>query len=229
MANTDQVLLHIGIVEDQHTFRKRLVELLGFYDHLNVSVASPSGEVFLERLAHLSPATYPDVVLMDIELPGMSGIETAWSVKEKYPKIDIVMVTVFEDDERIFDSIQVGATGYLLKDTAIDDLVDAITEISRGGSPISPGIARKVIQFIQQMDKDDIGLKAEHCAAPFDLTKAELRILRHVIAGKTNKTIAEDLYLSQWTVKTHIRNIYKKMQVSSRASAVRKAIKRNID
>ncbi len=217
--------IKVCIVEDHAIFRKRLSELLSFYDDLDLVFVAESAEQFFEKLERCSEDKIPDVILMDIELPGLSGIEATFQTKEKYPSIDIIMFTVFEDDERIFESIQVGATGYLLKDTPIDDVVQAIEEVKQGGSPISPIIARKLMHLVitPRTDKTD-----NNNDIPFDLSPAEIRILEQVIEGKSNKEIAEAVFLSPWTVKTHIKNIYKKMHVNSRAAAVRLALRRNI-
>lgn len=215
--------INVAIVEDHDIFRKRLSELLYFYKELKLSLVADSAEDFFDKLERAQEEETPDVVLMDIELPGINGIEATFELKRNHPNIDIIMFTVFEDDERIFDSIQVGATGYLLKDTPIDDVVNAIKEMKEGGSPISPSIARRVFDMMRNQKE-----KAETDEVPFDLSPAEIKILEQVIEGKTNKEIAEAVFLSPWTVKTHIKNIYKKMHVNSRAAAVRLALKRNI-
>ena len=137
--------IKVAIVEDHDIFRKRLTELLGFYDELELVFTADSGEVCLKHVFESELEKMPDVILMDIELPGISGIETTFQLKEKFGEIDIIMFTVFEDDERLFESIQVGATGYLLKDTAIDEVVSSLKEVREGGSPITPSIARKLI------------------------------------------------------------------------------------
>ncbi|MEO1022270.1 MAG: response regulator transcription factor [Bacteroidota bacterium] len=216
--------LTVAIVEDHDIFRKRLRELLGFYDHIEVSFCTASGEKCEEKLLD-EGIPVPDVILMDIELPGISGIETTFRIKEQFPEVEVIMFTIFEDDERLFESIQVGATGYLLKDTPIDDVVTSIEEVKKGGSPISPTIARKMMQLVANPPKEED--KREHII-PFQLSTAERRILEHVVDGKSNKEIAEVVFLSPWTVKTHIKNIYRKMQVSSRAAAVKLAIQRNV-
>jgi len=125
----------------------------------------------------------------------------------------------------LFESIQVGATGYLLKDTPIDEVVSSLKEVKEGGAPITPSIARKLMGMVS---KPEPKIDSKSDVVPFDLSPAELRILEHVTDGKTNKEIAEEVFLSPWTVKTHIKNIYKKMHVNSRAAAVKLALKRNI-
>lgn len=225
MTGTTGQILKVAIVEDHDIFRKRLSELLGFYEELELVFTTESGEGCLNYLNNSEEESLPDVILMDIELPGISGIETTFQINERYKDSDIIMFTVFENDERIFESIQVGATGYLLKDTPIDEVVKALKEVKRGGSPISPSIARKLIGMISKPGKEET---SEESVVPFDLSPAEIRILEQVTEGKSNKEIAEEVYLSPWTVKTHIKNIYKKMHVNSRAAAVRLALKRDI-
>lgn len=217
--------IKVAIVEDHAIFRKRLMELLGFYEELELVFTAESAESCLGFLKDLEKKRTPDVILMDIELPGISGIEATFLIKEKQKEIDIIMFTVFEDDERLFQSIQVGATGYLLKDTPIDEVVSALKEVKEGGSPITPSIARKLMGMVS---KPEVKQANDSEIVPFDLSPAELRILEQVIVGKSNKEIAESVFLSPWTVKTHIKNIYKKMHVNSRAAAVRLAFKRDI-
>ena len=217
--------LRICIVEDHDIFRKRLSELLNFYPELNLVFSSDSAESFFSKLERFEADEIPEVVLMDIELPGISGIEATFQLKQNHPEVEVIMFTVFEDDERIFESINVGASGYLLKDTSIDTVVDSIKEIKNGGSAISPTIAKKVLEMVKNPMQRQQEIKEE---VPFDLSPAELKILEQVVEGKTNNQIAEAVFLSPWTVKTHIKNIYKKMHVNSRAAAVRLALKRNV-
>lgn len=217
--------IKVAIVEDHDIFRKRLMELLGFYEELDLVFTADSGEQCLKFIEQAEEEKIPNVILMDIELPGISGIETTFQVKENVKDIDIIMFTVFEDDERLFESIQVGATGYLLKDTPIDTVVSSLKEVREGGSPITPSIARKLMGMAS---KPESKTQEQTDIVPFDLSPAELRILEQVIDGKSNKEIAEEVFLSPWTVKTHIKNIYKKMHVNSRAAAVRLAMKRGM-
>lgn len=225
MDSEQSMLLKVSIVEDHDIFRKRLVELLQFYPELKVVLVAESAESFLEKMDRNDSEMQPDVVLMDIELPGISGIEATFQVKQNFPDVEVIMFTVFEDDERIFESINVGASGYLLKDTAIEEVVSSIKEIHNGGSPISPSIAKKVLDMVKNPEAYQNVPEKE---VPFDLSPAELKILQHVVDGKTNKQIAGDVFLSPWTVKTHIKNIYKKMHVNSRAAAVKLALRRNL-
>lgn len=221
--------INIGIVEDQSALRKRLIEHLGFYEDIDVTISAGNGDTFLARMEHLPVHHIPDIILMDIELPGMSGIETTCLLKENYPQTDILMFTVFEDDDSIFDSIKAGASGYLLKDLPVDDIVNAIRELKQGGAPISPIVAKKILLLLHTADVPSGKPVAEKSGpAPFNLTNRELEILQDIVLGKTNGEIGAKLFLSPWTIKTHVKNIYKKMHVSNRAEVTRLAIKRNL-
>lgn len=218
--------INIGIVEDNSTLRKRLVEHLGFYEDLNVSISAGSSEAFLQRLDALAASAIPDVILMDIELPGLSGIETTSLVKIRYEETAILMFTVFEDDERIFASIKAGASGYLLKDEPVEVIVNALRELNKGGAPMSQVIARKLLKMVR--DDRSRAPDDENILTPFDLSTREVEILQYLVDGMTNAEIGEALFLSPWTIKTHIKNIYRKMHVSTRAEVTRLAIRQNL-
>ena len=153
----------------------------------------------------------PDVVLMDINLPGKSGIEGVSLLKDRLPDTDFIMLTIKDDDESVFDSICAGATGYLVKDTPPVDLLAAIKEVHRGGSPMSSAIARRIVSSFKR--KSD---------SP--LTKRETEILQKLCDGDNHREIAEVLFISNDTVRAHIKNIYSKLHVHSRAEMVKKAI-----
>ncbi|TNE74387.1 response regulator transcription factor [bacterium] len=212
--------IRLGIVEDNHALRKRMIEHLSFEEEISLVKAVDNGEDMV-RFAKENPPL--NVVLMDIELPGISGIETTDRIKSLWPKVDIIMFTVYEDDERVFDSIVSGASGYLLKDTDFDRIVEAIYEIHQGGSPISPSIARKLLKLV----KPGVVLEKEP-EQQFDLTEREVEILRLVTDGKSNKEIAEHLFVSPLTIKTHVKNIYEKLHVHSRAAAAKLALKHKL-
>lgn len=220
----EPITIKVGIVEDHARTMKRLIEHFEFFDDLQVTISAGSGSLFLERLNTLDGELWPNVVLMDIELPGMSGIDTTFHLKDGFPGIDVIMFTVFGDNERIFQSIQAGASGYFLKEEPVDNIVDGIREMFRGGAPISKEIAGKLMNLVKHPPKE----KEEKHAAPFELSERELEILERVMEGLTNKEIAAELFVSPWTIKTHIKNIYEKMHVNSRAAAVRLAMKRNM-
>lgn len=157
----------------------------------------------------------PDVVLMDIGLPGMSGIEGIKVIKEKRPDIDIIVLTIHENDQYVFDALCAGATGYLIKETQPAKILDAIKEVHSGGAPMSTQIARMVIG----------SFKVKPSA---DLTQRETEVLSNLCEGKSYKMIADTLFISEETVRRHIKNIYKKLEVHSKSEAVAKAIREKL-
>ena len=166
----------------------------------------------------------PDVVLMDIELPGMSGIEAVRSIKKEYPHIQVLMQTVFEDDDRVFDSICAGASGYILKNFINTRLIDFIKELQFGGSPMSPSIARKVLTKMQQIPEH---VRPEE-TPDYHLTKREKEVLACMVNGLSYKMIADQLSISYETVRSHIKKIYEKLHVASLTEMVAKAIHQRI-
>jgi DNA-binding NarL/FixJ family response regulator len=159
----------------------------------------------------------PDVVLMDIDMPGISGIEAVQLIKKQFPYIQILMQTVFEEDDKIFASICAGASGYLLKKTPPVKILEAIKETAEGGAPMTPSVAARVLQMFQK----------QSTSAPvefIDLSEREREVLKHLVTGDSYKMIAAACYISIDTVKTHIKNIYQKLHVNSKSEAVAKAI-----
>jgi DNA-binding NarL/FixJ family response regulator len=176
--------------------------------------AYANAENALEEL----PDQEADVVLMDIGLPGMSGIECIRTLKSQHPQMQIMMLTVYEDDDKIFNSLKAGATGYILKKTPPAQLLQAIQDLHNGGSPMSPQIARKVVQTFQSM-------RAPSQAAE-PLSKREQEILAYLAKGHLYKEIAATLHISVETVRTHLRNIYEKLHVRTRTEAVVKFLQK---
>lgn len=166
----------------------------------------------------------PDVVLMDIEMPGMNGIEAVGAIKQAFPHVQILMQTVFEDDERVFDSICAGASGYILKNHLNTRLIDAIKELQFGGSPMSPSIARKVLNKMQSVSSI---IKPEE-APDYHLTAREKEVLSCLVNGLSYKMIAADLHISYETVRSHVKKIYEKLHVASLTEVVAKAINQRI-
>jgi DNA-binding NarL/FixJ family response regulator len=166
----------------------------------------------------------PDIILMDIEMPGMSGIEAVGLIKKAFPEIQILMQTVFEDDDRVFDSICAGASGYILKNHLNTQLLGSITSLQYGGAPMSPSIARKVLEKLQQMPRQ---------AAPvpppdYHLSPREKEVLACIVEGLSYKMIADRLGIGYETVRSHVKKIYEKMHVASLTEAVAKAINQKL-
>lgn len=212
--------LQIAIFDDNRNIRDSIAMLLNTEKDFKV-VGSFSNVMHCVRDVE---ACKPDVVLMDIEMPGMSGIEAVRSIKQKHPEIQILMQTVFEDDDRVFDSICAGASGYILKNFLNTKLIDFIKELQFGGSPMSPSIARKVMVRMQQVQQV---LRPEE-PQDYQLTKREKEVLACVVNGLSYKMIADQLFISYETVRTHIKNIYEKLHVVSLSQAVSKALKEKI-
>jgi DNA-binding NarL/FixJ family response regulator len=200
--------ISVSIVEDDPGTRESLVELLGRAPRLRCVGAHPTGEKALARI----DAEKPDVVLMDINLPGMSGIECVARVKERLPKTQILMLTTYREGELIFDSLRAGASGYLLKNMAPSELWQAVEDVHEGGSPMSMHIARKVVSFFQQIK--------EPCSEMSTLTKREQEILALLAKGFLYKEIADQLGISLSTVRAHLHTVYEKLHVQSRTEAV---------
>jgi DNA-binding NarL/FixJ family response regulator len=203
------------IVEDNHTIREGLALLLNSSPGLECPASYESCEDMLAEVETL----LPDLILMDIGLPGMSGIEGIRKVRGVLPEVLVLMLTVYEDNEKIFEALCAGASGYLVKNTKPARLVEAIGEAVGGGSPMTASIARKVVGFFGSSGKleavDDV-----------KITGREREILSELSRGSTYSQVGDALFISVDTVRYHIRNIYRKMQVHSQSEAVAKALRR---
>ncbi|MBI1808189.1 MAG: response regulator transcription factor [Ignavibacteria bacterium] len=215
-ANRDEgssvAAIRVVIVEDDEKIRNAYVQILEFADGLECVGAFESCEAALKQLDDI----LPDVILMDIQLPGMSGIEGVKHIKELHPSIEIIMFTIYDDDERIFQSLCAGASGYLLKSAQPEEIIQAFRQI-RSGAPMSASIARRVLNLVRQQSP----------ASPeqFQLTDRELDILRCLVDGLSDKRMADKLFISPQTVHSHIKRIYQKLQVHSKSEAVSKALR----
>ncbi|MDR9416623.1 MAG: response regulator transcription factor [Gracilimonas sp.] len=219
--------IKIGIVEDQRNIREKLVKRFNFFEGIKVVLVAENGEKAIELLDKSSAEESPDILLMDIELPGMSGIDATAHVKASFPNIDIMMQTVFEDQDRIFKSIQAGASGYLLKDESIEHYVAAIREMANGGAPINPAVASKILSQVRQANPNS-QYTEEDLTHKFSITEREIDILHGIVKDLTDHQIADEYSISPHTVRTHIKNIYKKLHVHSRASAVKIALQHGL-
>jgi RNA polymerase sigma factor (sigma-70 family) len=204
----------VSIVEDSDKLRETLVRVLNRADGFSCVSHYANAEDALKDL----PQAKPDVVLMDINLPGMNGVECVRQLKKIAPEIQVMMLTVYEDTENIFDALAAGASGYMLKRTAGKELLEAIKEVKRGGSPMTTHIARKVVQSFQR--------SAAAAAQTESLSEREQQVLDLLSQGLMYKEIADKLNISYETVHTYIRRIYEKLQVRTRTEAVAKFLRR---
>lgn len=209
--------IRVVIFEDNTNLRKGLASLINGSQGFECTGAYGNCDALIKNITE----SKPDVVLMDIELPGMNGIEALKMLKRQFPEIKVLMETIFEDDEKVFDSICNGAEGYILKNTPPVKILESIKEIYEGGAPMTPSIASKVLA----MFKNEKSVKK---LESFDLTERELEILNLLVKGMSYKMIASKCFIGIETVNSHIKNIYKKLQVNSKSEAVAKAIKKQI-
>ena len=224
--------IRIALVEDNSSLRKNFREQFSFYADIECVADFATGEAAIDGLRVLPPSRLPHILLMDIELPGISGIETTIALKELLSEIEILMLTVFENNDKVFQSIRAGASGYILKDESFDEIVGAIRELHAGGAPMSPIIAQKVLSLLRVKPPGETRatptLESASNPLEFSLSARELELLEGLVRGETYITLAGKLFLSPHTVKTHIKHIYKKLHVHSRAMAVRVALERKL-
>jgi DNA-binding NarL/FixJ family response regulator len=211
-------MIKVAIVEDNQTIREGLSALINGTEGYKCVAAFRDCETFLNKLNQLEV----DVVLMDIGLPGISGIEGVAQAVKKNPDLNILMLTIYEDSEKVFDALCSGASGYLVKKTPPAKLLEAIKDAHDGGSPMSSGIARQVINAFKETkaktSKDE----------DYKLSSREIEVLNLLSDGYNYQEIAESMFISVDTVRHHIRNIYKKLHVHSQSEAVAKAIRKKI-
>lgn len=214
-------MITVGLVEDNAQLIRSVSRNFEVFGNVKLVFTARNGADALEKLAD----TQPDVLLLDINMPVKNGIETAQEVGVKYPGIRIIMHTVIDAEDKIFDAIMAGATGYILKDSTPGQLIEAIEESVDGGAPMSPSIARKAIQLIRSNEKPQVRNREEN---EFGLSARELEILDKVAEGQNYQQIANMLFVSPKTVRKHIENIYRKLQVHNKVEAVQKARNKNL-
>jgi DNA-binding NarL/FixJ family response regulator len=218
-------MINITIVDDKNLQRESLASKLSFYNNIKILFQATNGKDFLDKMEIYSQQQLPNIVLMDIDMPIMNGIQAVEIAKVKYPDVLFLMFTVFDDDDRIFDAIKAGASGYLLKDEKLDTIKDAIYQLMEvGGVPMSPIVAKKAIAMLQQTHKPK---KQEEAKDDYNLSVREIEILKLVVDGFDSAEIGEQLFISPLTVRKHIANIYHKLHVSNKTEAVKIAMKRN--
>ena len=209
--------LRVIIFEDNRNLREGLFQLINGTPGFECAGAFANCTDLVKDIIQ----TNPDVILMDIEMPGISGIEAVKIAKEKFPEVKILMETIFDDNDKIFNSICNGAEGYILKNTPPVQILSSIREIYEGGAPMTPSIASKVLKMFKSNP-------VEYDSEEFNLTDREKEILKCLVEGMSYKLVADKCFISIDTVSGHIKNIYKKLQVHSKSEAVAKAIKGKI-
>ena len=209
-------VIEVAIVEDRREIRESLALLIGGTEGFKCTGSYRSMEEALEKLKFHQP----HVLLSDIGLPGMSGIEGVSILRERHPDLLILMLTVYDDDERIFDAMCAGANGYLLKKTPPARLLEGLKEAVSGGAPMSPEVAKRVIALFREIRPSD--------RADYQLTPHETRLLRLLVEGHNYKTAATELEVTVHTVSFHLRSIYEKLQVHSKSEAVAKALQNRL-
>lgn len=209
-------MIKLAIVDDNTFLQRAIQDKLDFFEDIDLKFKANHGEDLLEKLEKNHNL---DVILMDIEMPKMNGIEATEMVKSKYPHIKIIMLTVFDNDENIFKSIKAGADGYLLKEVNPEELHNAIIETLNGGAIMTPSIALKTLKLFRNPEVfENISIKEE-----YNLTPREIEVLEQLSKGLKYTAIAENLFLSAGTIRKHVENIYAKLQVHNKLEAIQKA------
>ena len=209
-------IIKTAVVEDMREIREGLATLINFTEGFRCT----GGYRSMEEAIHRLNGDKPDVLLSDIGLPGMTGIEGVKILKEKYPEMTILMLTVYDDDERIFDALCAGASGYLLKRTSPAKIIENIKEAVSGGAPMSPEVAARVIKLFRDVRPPE--------RVEYDLTPHETRLLKLLVEGYNYTTAAKELGVSYNTIKFHMRHVYEKLQVHSKSEAVAKALQNRL-
>ena len=211
-----QNLVRVSIIEDLRDVREGLAVLINGSPGFRCTASFRTMEDALRSIN----GNLPDVILTDIGLPGMTGVEGIRILKERYPDLPIIALTVYDDDERIFDALCAGASGYLLKNTPPSRLLEGLKEVASGGAPMSPEVARRVINLFREFRPPD--------RSPSHLTQQETELLKLIVDGHSYKTAAAKLNISTSTVSFHLQNIYNKLQVHSKSEAVAKALRNHL-
>lgn len=214
-------MIKIALAEDNNFLAQSIVERISFFDDLIFKYRCVNGADLLKKLENDHNL---DVILMDIQMPVMDGISATEIVKTKYPHIKIIMLTVFDDAENIFNSILAGADGYLLKDENAEQLYKGIMEIDNGGAPMSPSIAFKALKLL----RNPMEIHPSKSNGNFELTKREIEVLEQLSTGLNNNEIGDNLHISPGTVRKHVENIYRKLHVHNKVEAVNLAKKERL-
>lgn len=213
--------IKIAIVDDNTFLINTVKEKLSFFEEFRVKFIAMNGSDLITQLENNHNL---DLILMDIEMPVLNGIETTEIIKQKYPHIKIIMLTVFDNDENIFNAIKAGADGYLLKEINAKDLHDGIIDTLNGGAAMNPSIALKTLKLL----RNPLSIENEKDKEDIKLSNRETEVLEHLSKGLNYIQIADNLILSKGTVRKHIENIYRKLQVHNKLEAVQKAKRNNL-
>lgn len=216
-----------AIVEDKKNLADSLKQNLALFEQIELSFIAENGKIALEQLKNTASSDLPQVILMDIEMPEMNGIQATEQIKKLYPNIKIIILTVFDQDDKIFDAICNGASGYFLKEERIHTIVNGMEEVLEGGAPMSPSIASKTLRLLKNSSIQKEPSEKKESFKDFQLTKREIEVLEQVVEGLTYTQIAEKLFISPGTVRKHIENTYHKLHVHSKMEAFQIAKKNN--
>ena len=204
-------MIKVLLADDQELIRQSLSFVMSKQEDIEMVGTAANGREALE----LVEEKRPDVVLLDIRMPEMDGVECTRRIKQEFPGIKVIILTTFDDDDYVFDALRYGASGYLLKGVSVDGLTNAVREAARGGSIITPDVASKVLQMFSRMAQGDVQVRVNKKNA-LELTKMEWQVIREVGCGLSNKEIAGRLYLSEGTVRNYISNILRKLELRDR-------------
>ncbi len=216
------MIIKVAIVDDKRVNRQSVKEKLADYKEIQITMEAENGNDFLQQLKNST--NKPNIVLMDLEMPEMNGIDTISIATANYSDIKFIVLTIFEESNKIFEAIKAGASGYILKDDTATQIIDAITNVYEyNGIPMSPSIARKAFDLLKKLPtvQEDERIENTPIAKPnAGLSKREMDVLNELIGGKNYKAIGEKLYISPLTVRRHVENIYEKLHVNSRAQII---------
>jgi DNA-binding NarL/FixJ family response regulator len=219
---TDDEVIRVLIADDQALFRRGLYVVLGTEENIEVVAEAEDGEQAIVKAEEMAP----DVVLMDVRMPRVNGIEAASRIRETLPSTKILMLTVSDEEDDLYEAIKAGANGYLLKEISVEEVASAIRAVVQGQSLISPSMASKLLNEFNSLSRQAAD-RREQLPAPV-LTARELEVLKLVARGMSNRDVADQLYISENTVKNHVRNILEKLHLHSRMEAVMYAVRKRL-
>jgi DNA-binding NarL/FixJ family response regulator len=224
------MLIKVAIIDDKASNRNILKDKLLRHGHFEITLTAEDGKDFLEQMKNLGEDKLPDVALMDLEMPNMDGVDAIAAGSSFFPSVKFVVLTIFDDEDKIFKAIKAGAFGYLLKDESAENITDTLWQMYESGvGPISPGIAHKILQLVQNNELTVVQKpNANKTKNMFDLTEREREILQLLVDGLSYKEIGTHLNISINTAKKHVINIYDKLHVNSRAQALHLAYEKGL-